>query len=51
MEIKITGTVEEITALVAATQERRKEDISVLSFLEDASGNHGSQDGIEIRKC
>ncbi len=51
MEIKIFGTVEEIAALVAATQERRKEDVLFLKLGGDALGKHGSQDGIEIKKC
>ena len=51
MEIKIFGTVEEIAALVAAIQERRKEDALFLTLGGDTLGKHGSQDGIEIKKC
>ncbi len=51
MEIKIYGTVEEIAALVSQLQERRKEDALFLAVRGNASGEHVSQDGIEIQKC
>ncbi len=50
MEIKIFGTVEEIAALVAALQERRKEDALFLALGGDALGKHFPEEDKPMEK-